>query len=254
MVQIKRLVGAAVALALLVYFGIGTASAQQAPSTFTLQPGGTAVVSYQAFCTEFGKIFPDGIQGPSGSVAPAAAQAAMSYGISKGYDKDGQQALQLQYGIWQALGTTTAPTGDATAQDIATNGKTPPANPQGTSVLDAFKANQIKLTLNSWAPIGPKVAITSTATDNFYGGGQLTIQNTSQQALTLYMPVGTLFAPTNPAHQTMAAYATNVQVNNPQQTLPNTAGEDDSTIRFMLIALTLLGLGLAMHSMRRAVA
>ena len=251
--QIKRLVGGAVALALLACLGIGTASAQQAPTTFTLQPGGTAVVSYQAFCTQFGKIFPDGIQGPAG-LAPDAARAAMSYAISKGYDKDGQQALQLQYGIWQALGTSNAPKGDATAQDVITNSKTPPANPQGTSVLDAFKANQITMTLNSWAPVGPKVAITATATDNFYGGGQLTIQNTSQQALTLYMPVGTLFPATNPSHQTMAAYATNVQVNNPQQTLPNTSGEDDSTVRFLLIALTLVGLGLAMHSMRRTVA
>jgi len=258
-VQIRRLLGVALAIALVASFRVGTASAQQTPTTFTLQPGGTAVVSFEAFCIEFGKVFPNGIQGPSG-LAPDPARAAMSYGLGKGLNANEQQALQMQYGIWQALGTQGAPAGDAAAQDVFTNGKTVPTNPQGTSVLDAFAANQIKVTLSSWAPVGAKVAITPTATDNFYGRGQLTIQNTSQQALTLYMPVGTQFASIDPAQQSVAAYATNVQVNNPQQTsstgvqnnLPNTAGEEQYVF-FLLAGLSLLGLGLAAHTARRLV-
>ena len=34
-----------------------TPVAAQAPATFTLQPGGRAVVQFEAFCTEFGKYF-----------------------------------------------------------------------------------------------------------------------------------------------------------------------------------------------------
>lgn len=245
------------AVALFAIVGTRPALAQQTPQTFTLQPGGRAVVSFQAFCIEFGKVFPNGIQGPSG-LAPDPARAALSYGIGKGLTANEQQALQLQYGIWQALGAQNAPQGEAAAQDVFANGKTPPANPQGTSVLDAFNANQVKVTLNSWAPIGNKVPITGGATDNFYGQGQLTIENTSQQALTLYMPVGTQFQAINPAEQSVAAYATNVQVTNPQtttsgaqNTLPNTSGTE-TYLLVLLASLSLLGLGFATHSLRHS--
>ena len=39
------------------------------------------------------------------------------------------------------------------------------------------------------------------ASDNFYGRGQMTIANTSQQVLTLYVPVGALFPPTTAGEQ-----------------------------------------------------
>lgn len=128
-------------------------------------------------------------------------------------------------------------------------------------MLDAFQANQVKVTLNSWAPIGAKVAITPSATDNFYGQGQLTVENTSQQALTLYMPVGTQFAAIDKAQQSVAAYATNVQVSNPQQasstsgpnTMPNTGGADDASMPLLVAALALLGLGFGMHRLRHTV-
>ena len=225
--------------------------AAQSPATFTLQPGGRAVIQFEAFCTEFGKIFPTALQLPN-AVAPDAARAAMSYGVAKGYTTDPAKALQLQYAVWQALGTANSPKGDATTQDVVTNGTTTPATPQGTSVLDAAKANQITLTLDSWQPIGSKVQITPTATDNFYGQGQLTITNTSQQAVTLYMPVGTLFPASDTSHQTMAGYATKVQVTNPApQQLPKTGGEE---LSFLLpaLALGLLTLGaLTLGALRR---
>lgn len=227
-------------------------AAAQAPANFTLKPGGKAVVQFEAFCTEFGKVFPTDVQAPN-SVAPDAARAAMSYGISKGYNADAAKALQLQYAVWQTLGTANSPKGDATAQDVLTSGKTAPANPQGTSVLDAVKANQIKLTLDSWQPIGPKVAITSTATDNFYGRGQVTIENTSQQDLTLFMPVGTVFPAVDASQQTMAGYATNVQVTNPNpapQRLPATGG-GETTMLLPVLALGLLTLGGLTRLVRR---
>lgn len=251
--QVKRFL-AGIFVAVLMVGLVNGVSAQQTPTTFTLQPGGKAVIDFEAFCIQFGEVFPNGIQGPSG-LAPDAVRGALSYGVSKRLNANEQQALQLQYAIWQAIGAQGSPQGDATAQDVLANGKTPPANPQGRSLLDAFGTNQVKLTLTNWTPIGNKVAITPSATDNFYGRGQMTVENTSQQALTLYMPVGMQFASVDPAQQSMAGYATNVQVTNPQissihNTLPNTGGEEPSVL-LLTAALSLLSLGLILHSMRR---
>lgn len=129
---------------------------------------------------------------------------------------------------------------------VVAKATTAPANPQGTSVQDAAKANQIKLSLNNWQPVGGKVQITPTATDNFYGRGQLTVENTSQQALTLYMPVGTIFTAADSAFQDVAGYATNVQVTNPQvaQQLPATGGGTPSPALLIgALGLTMLAAG-----------
>jgi LPXTG-motif cell wall-anchored protein len=81
--------------------------------------------------------------------------------------------------------------------------------------------------------------------DNFYGRGTLTVENTSQQAVTLAMPAGTLFPPVTAGEQTMAGYATNIRVSNPQasqapQQLPNTSGGSTS-LALLLGALLLFG-------------
>ena len=86
-------------------------------------------------------------------------------------------------------------------------------------------------------------SLDQTASDNFYGRGQLTVTNTSTQELTLFMPVGTLFPSVNPAQQTMAGYATNIQVSNPQQApqqLP-AAGDGTSGAALLLFAFAWCG-------------
>ena len=137
---------------------------------------------------------------------------------------DVQQALQVQFAIWQLLKTANSPTGDTLAQDvIAQVGKTPVTDPTGTSILDAAKSGQITMTLDVWQAVEPKVQITATASDHFYGRGQLTVVNTSDQALTLFMPVGTIFPPSSNA-QRMAGIQTGLKVTNPN--LPTTGGEE----------------------------
>lgn len=241
-----RLVGAALLACLLALSG-SVASAQTAPPTFTLQPGGKATILFEAFCTEFGDKFPAAITLPN-SVGPDGLRAALSYAENKGLTRTQQSALQVQYALWQVLGQTNAPKGDATTQDVIANGTTVPPNPQATSLLDAAKANQVKLTLNSWQPIGGKAQITATASDNFYGRGQVTVENTSQQALTLYMPVATIFPASQQNEQDMAAYATNIQVSNPQ--LPATS----AGATLPLVAFGLLLAAGAIHFTRRAAA
>jgi len=86
-------------------------------------------------------------------------------------------------------------------------------------------------------------SLDQTASDNFYGRGQLTVTNTSTQELTLFMPVGTLFPSVNPAQQTMAGYATDIQVSNSQQApqqLP-AAGDGTSGAALLLFAFAWCG-------------
>ena len=111
------------------------------------------------------------------------------------------------------------------------------SDPQGVSILEAAKTKQVTLTLDMWEPIGDKQQITATASDHFYGRGQLTVENASQQALTLFMPTGTLFPPTTNA-QNMAGIQTDVKVNNP--TLPRTGGESQLPVLAVLLAGGLL--------------
>jgi hypothetical protein len=211
-------------LALTFAIGLGGPVAQaQSATSFTLQPGGKATITFEAFCTEFGKLFPTAIQSPDGTVAPDEVRSALVYAQNKGLTADVQQALQVQYAIWQLLGTTNSPKGDALAQDVIGQASTPVADPSGTSILDAAKSGQITMTLDLWQPIGQKVQITTTASDNFYGRGQLTVENSSQQALTLFMPVGTIFPPSLNA-QRMAAIQTDLKVTNPN--LPATGSDE----------------------------
>jgi LPXTG-motif cell wall-anchored protein len=219
---------------------VGTTFAQpKAPGNFTLRPGGVATIAFEAYCTEFGKFFPQAIKEPNG-VAPDKIRAALGYIQQQGLTSDTDKALEANDAIWQLAGAARAPAGGTTTQDVLKNATTPPANPQGTSILDAAGASQVKLTLASWQP-GPKVQILS-ATDSFYGRGTLTVENVSQQDLTLFMPVGTLFPGSEARLQVMGGYPTDVKTQNPQ--LPNTgAAEDLPGALIALVALVLMLVG-----------
>ena len=242
-------------LALAMVVGAGTAKAQSATDAFTLQPGGKATITFESFCIDYGKKFPDTIGLPPIDVAQPEVAGALAYALSKGYT--GSQAKEVQFAIWKARGAQGSPETGAQGQEITANAANQPAAPAGaTSVIDALKNNQIKATAGTWQGIGEKLTINNFE-DNFQGRGELMIENTSGQALTLYMPVGTVFPAPGPEFQSMAGYATNVEVDNPEmqqmQQLPNTGistpwGSQGALI--VLAALASLGLG---HVLRRRV-
>ena len=78
-----RILGAAALLALLIN-GTSAVQAQSDAEAFTLQPGGTATISFEAFCTEFGEVFASGVQVPN-ALAPRCGSGDVSlrgqYGI-----------------------------------------------------------------------------------------------------------------------------------------------------------------------------
>ncbi|HEX6290719.1 MAG TPA: hypothetical protein VFZ66_16130 [Herpetosiphonaceae bacterium] len=210
-----------------------TASAQNtnANQTFTLVPGGKATIDFQSFCIDYGKKFPEQVGLPPTNVADPTVVGALNNALAKGYT--GSSAREVQLAIWKARGATDAPQPGNVGNEIAQNLQQPAAPQGATSVIDALKNNQIKMTAGSWQGIGEKLKIG--ATDDFYQGqGQIQVENTSSQELTLYMPVGTVFPAPSAEFQSMAGYATNVSVNNPAptqaaqqaQTLPDTGLTD----------------------------
>lgn len=214
--------------------------------TFTLQPTGKATITFLAFCTEFGDKYPAQVNAPDGTIAAPEVRTALQYIAENGLAGDSTRAIQAQFAIWLLL-KQPGPAGDATTQQvIAFAQSNTVADPKGTSLLDAARNGQVRLTLQSWEPAGPVVQITSTASDNFYGRGRLLVENVSKQPLTLYMPIGTLFHPTVQTHQTMAGYMDDVSVTNPD--LPKTSGNGT----FLIIVAALLGVLILVRTLRWA--
>lgn len=255
--RMGRIIGACgLALALLVFGGSSAFAQSGGAQSFTLQPNGTATITFEGYCTNFGQKFPTSVQAPN-AVAPDKIRGALAYIQSNNISASADKALEAQYAIWQLSGATNSPAGGADAKAVVDASSSAPANPQGTSVLDAAKAGQVTLTVASWQPIGDKVAI-GAASDNFYGRGTLTVKNVSNEALTLYLPLGALFPPATAGDQTMAAYSTNTDVSNPQPAsqgtgsqpgrLPQTAdGAADNSWLFLIGGIALLGTGLVLR-------
>lgn len=251
-----RLIGIVV-LALAFSFSWGGAAQAQtnnANKAFTLAPGGKATIDFESFCIDYGKKFPDQVGLPPTNVADPAVVGVLNNAVSQGVT--GNNAKEVQLAIWQARGAQGAPAPGDVGTKLAQN-PPQPAAPQGaTSVIDALKNNQIKATAGSWQGVGDKLTINNF--DDFYkGAGQLQIENTSGQELTLYMPIGTVFPAPSAEFQSMAGYATNVTVNNPAtQTLPDTGlGEGlrwYESLVLALIALDSVAIGVLLKRRARA--
>jgi LPXTG-motif cell wall-anchored protein len=249
-----RFVGFVVGLLVLATAGASAVQAQTSQS-FTLGPGGKAAITFTAFCLDFGVKFPDTIQAPN-ALAENKVRAALAYAQSKNLTTDEKQALEVQSAIWQLRGATGHPLGGTVAKDVVNAATTAPANPQGTSILDAVKAGQVTIIVNAWQPIGQKVPL-GAASDYFYGQGTLTVENTSNQKLTLFMPVGAVFPPGTAGSQTMASFSTNVQITDPgkqaPQQLPATGAGDSSALLLLgVLGLLLFTGGIVQRHMQRS--
>lgn len=225
----------------------GAMSAQQnnnAGRAFTLAPGGKATIDFESFCIDYGKKFPDQIGLPPTNVADPAVVGVLNNALTQGVT--GNNAKEVQFAIWQARGAQGSPAPGNVGAGLAQNPQQPAAPQGATSVIDALKNNQIKATAGSWQGVGDKLTINNF--DDFYkGAGQIQVENTSGQELSLYMPIGTVFPAPSAEFQSMAGYATNVTVNNPApqtQSLPDT-GLSDSVPWLAQMVLVLLALDLA---------
>ncbi len=214
----------------------------QVAQPFTLEPGGTATIQIEAFCIEFGKFFPAAIRPPNG-VAPDNVRAALDHIQQNALTANEADALEAQYAIWELLGAPNSPPATSSiAQDVLANATIAPATPGGTSVMNAAQQGTIRMQITAWDPVGDKVRILS-ATDHFFGRGTLEIENTSDQILDLYLPIGAAFPAQEMRFQTVSGYATDIVVNNPN--LPSTSNATPLPLisLLMVTALSLLGTG-----------
>jgi hypothetical protein len=215
-----------------------------AQQPFTLLPGGRATISFEAYCTEFGKLFPQQILPPTGDLAPDDIRAALDYIGQNDLGADVTTALDANYAIWSLTGAQGLPAASATTQDVLDNASTAPTDPAGISIFEAADDGKVTITLGEWSPASDKVQILS-AQDNFYGRGTLIVENTSTESLELFMPTGTLFPGSETRFQVMGGFAIDVDVNNP--TLPNTSGSGMPLIWLLGLALALLTIGQLMQ-------
>jgi hypothetical protein len=226
----------------------GPTVAAQTSQTFTIPGGGRAVIVFEAYCLDFGGAFPQTLQAPSAAagLAPGNVRAALAYIQANNLSAQAATALQAQYAIWRLAGARGSPQGNQTANTVVAAGTTPPADPaNATSIMNAGAAGSVALDTIAWGPIGSKVEITRGSTDNFYGRGQLVVRNRTQQQLTLFMPVGTIFWPGFSGSQRMTGYLTSVTVSPGQ--LPVTAGFDLRP----LLALAAVALAFPIHLWRK---
>lgn len=230
-------------MALLGWIASGTVRAQQSVNgeTFTLAPGGRATITFESFCLDYGKRFPEDIGLPPSGLADPPVRGVLSYALAQGYTSSDPK--EVQFAIWQVRGATGAPQPGAIGREIAQAARAV-APPEGaTSLLDALDAGDVRLTAGAWQGVGEQLTINN-FNDHFQGRGELVVENTSDRDLTLYMPVGTVFPAPSDEFQSMAGYATEVTVENPQQAMPDT-GVTDLFNMTQLLLLSLLALDIA---------
>ncbi len=210
---LRRIVVALLTATLLSSVSVGSAQAQTSTTqAFTLPAGGRAVITFEAYCLDFGGTFPTAIQAPNAKagLAPSTVRAALAYIQTNNLSSQTSTALQA------------------------------------TSIIVAANNGSVDLDAISWDPIGNAVEIVPGAVDHFYGRGLLVVKNLTNQSLTLFMPIGTIIPPAGYRfHQRTVAYATNVQIN--PKNLPDTAAGDV----LPLLALLLAGGALPVHLWRK---
>jgi hypothetical protein len=203
----------------LLFGGVARAQDNGDPQAFTLAPGGRATITFESFCIDYGQRFPDEIGLPPTELAPPPVRGALSYALAQGYTA--AEPREVQFAIWQAQGASGSPQPGAIGREIAQAARVPTTPEGATSLIDALAAGDATATAGSWQGIGEQLTINN-FDDHFQGRGELVIENTSDRELTLYMPVGTLFPAPSDEYQNMAGYATEIDVQNPQQTMPDT--------------------------------
>ena len=108
---------ATVLLTAMLLCGTGGRTAPAQSTAFTVPPGGRVLVSFEAYCLDFGGTFPPTVTVPSSSagLAPTNVRSSLNY-IRSNRPKDSAAALQAQYAIWRDLYWLTDYAGQSVAE------------------------------------------------------------------------------------------------------------------------------------------
>jgi LPXTG-motif cell wall-anchored protein len=162
----------------------------------TVPANGTTTLTARGFCMAFGKPFPTGTMGVNG-LASTKVQNALNYSIGKGYAAG--NAEQVQLAIWYLQDNTWHNQNNTVAQEIV--------NSSGTGTMPT--ANALALTdALAQKSVNISASFVAQTADAFYGDGKVTITNTTNADLNVYMPIGVVFTVPNGngQFQDLAAY------------------------------------------------
>ena len=172
--------------------GISAPAASAAPMravpghSITLRAGSTATIAVRGLALQPGaSIATDRLALATDPAASDRVRTTLFYAIDWGYTESApyQVALAVWYaqdGIWRDPGHTVA---ERIAVAAGGSQGTPSWRPDGRSLLPLV-GKQIQLEDFTLTPLSPSASI---------GRGNLTVRNTSEQDLIIYLPYGTLF-------------------------------------------------------------
>lgn len=202
----------------------GTAQAQE-PGDFVLgetsvvvPANGEATLRFQTFCLDFGKEFPTTLGTPDGRAENevlTVVRAAIEEGIA---DSD---PLALQLAIWSVRedkpidtlypNETIAAESDAQALLDASDSVTvsPIRTDRGISLDKAVADGTIVATSTDFRFVETDMARPDDIP--YHGEGTLILRNTTNEAVEVYFPFGTVFRATDETEQDIVAYATELE-------------------------------------------
>ena len=198
---------------------VGTTGAIAAPladvpaHTITLPAGGTATLDVRGIALHPGATLPsDRLTLASIPLAQDRIRTTLFYGIDWGYagSAPDQVALAVWYaqdGVWRDANHTIA---ERIVTAAGASQGTPSWRPDGRSLL-SLVGEQITLGELTLVPLAESSAI---------GRGRLTLSNTSEQDVVVYLPYGTLFTGPSGDALVWATESDGTEVEEPGETIP----------------------------------
>ena len=183
-----------------------TSTTAAGTNVVTLAAGQSASIPANFWCLDFGKPFPTGITGPSGT-APAKVVSVLQ--AAKAAGSINSNPYQTQLAVWYAADGTwhdTGNAGHALAQQLITAAGTYTATP--TAATQSLGALMDKGRLKVVAQNFQAVSDNSGGLPAYHGTGNIVVTNTSSQSVSFVLD-GAVFQPTNAGAQTLFAQTAN---------------------------------------------
>ncbi len=202
----KRMMLCIAVLALVSYGGFIAYAGGMGPveSCAIIPSGDSAILNFHAFCIDYGKNFPEELNPPAG-LAEDGVRSAIYCGYENDYTL--KNFYQVQLAIWHQVDGTWYDEDRALAEEIdaCASEYIPPIDlvSPGIPLHKALDEGLVKITYLKWEAIeDPKGRLDW----EYYGVGQMKIENLTDEKLTVHLAYGTVLPPKSEDEQNMAAF------------------------------------------------
>lgn len=171
---------------------------------YTVPANGTLEVIIRGFCLDKPRHFPGAFLEPSDHQVQDDVLKTFAFSVAKGYAR--KQIYQTQLALWYLRDhqwfneTANPPRPRDIAQEIVRQGLTSPLREKPTdapTLIEAVQSGAIKAEVNDF----------HATTENYEGEGTLVLTNLTDQPVTLYITVGTVFKAATEGEQRMITWA-----------------------------------------------